>query len=152
MVAALKWEVGPPNSEGNILTTELNSLANNAISGVGTEFDNSAAADLHKYYWLKLSVTFGSSPSDTAPFVALGLSVALDDTNYSDAYVTGFTDQPGPHILIPVRKVTSAQHIWAGPFLLPPTKCKWQLDNQTGVAFPTSGSTVGLFTNNDESQ
>ena len=149
MVSAVKWEAGS-TSRGNVLSTELNSLANDTITAAGTEIDNST--NLDTLGWLEINVIFGSAPSDAAPHFAIGIIEAPDGTNYESDYVTGFTDQDGPQITVPVRKVTTAHRLIVGPFPLPPHKIKFQLDNQTGVAFPASGSTVELFTNNFESQ
>lgn len=143
---AIKWAT-TSTSRGNVLSTELNSLANNAISAVGTAVDNSS--NLDTYGWFEINVTFGSAPSDTNPTLDIGMVQAPDGTNYQDSAVTGFTDQEHLFLLsIPVQKTTSAQLLVIGPFDLPPHPIKFQLDNQTGVAFPASGSTVELFTNN----
>jgi hypothetical protein len=40
MANAIKWEAAP-TSRGNVLSTELNSLANDARTDAGTEVDNS---------------------------------------------------------------------------------------------------------------
>lgn len=149
MPNVINWEAAN-STPSTVLSTELNSLADNTITAVGTEVDNST--NLDKYGWLEINVTFGTAPSDTNPFLAIGMVSAPDGTNYESSFVTGFTDQKNPLLIVPVRKVTSAQRLIAGPFKLPPHKIKFQLDNQTGQAFPASGSTVELFNNNDELQ
>jgi hypothetical protein len=149
MPSAIKWE-GSQTSRGNVLSAELNNLSNDTITAVGTEVDNSTNHDT--LGWLEINVTFGSAPTDASPTLNLGISYAPDGTNYASPYVTGFIDQDGSQIIVPVRKVTSAQRLVVGPFSLDPAKLKFQLDNQTGVSFPASGSTVELFTNNLESQ
>lgn len=147
---AIKWET--TSTDRNGLTTELNSLANNAISSLGSEIDNST--NLDKYGWIRLSVTFGTSPSDTNPTVDIYIAEALDGTNYGSSPVTGGAQQDQMLLVrVPVRKVTSAQVIDVRvPGYIPPHKLKLAADNQTGQAFPSSGSTVDLYTNNDEIQ
>ncbi len=150
MPSAVKWEA-PLVSRGSVLTTQLNSLANDDISAVGPLLDNSVNLDM--YGWLEINVNFASAPTDSTPTLDVALSMAADGTNYDDAPVTGLVQQG--HLLsfsVEVRKISTAQRILYGPIPLPPGKLKFALDNQCGVAFPATGSTMTLYTNNVESQ
>ncbi len=149
-VSAIKWETA--SAESSLMTTVLNSLANNNISAAGTEYVN--AANLNTRGWLKLNVTFGSAPSDNNPTVDVWIAQDASNAEYDSAPVSGGTDQGHMLLLrIPVRKVTTAQIITVPiPGYLPPHDFKLYLDNQTGVAFPASGSTLKMYVNNFEGQ
>lgn len=148
MANAILWQ-GAPSSRGNVLATELNSLANGSRTNAGQEIDNSV--NLDKYGYLELDVTFGSAPSADG-FVAVYLVTALDGTNYASGSSTVAPGVDAWVINIPVNAVTSAQNKQVGPIVLPPTKLKFLLENKTGQAFPSSGSLLKLFTANDEIQ
>jgi len=150
MASKLIWEASFASC-GNVLSMELNSLANDTITAAGSAVDNTTNLDV--YGWLELNVTFGSSPTDSVPTVDVYMSISADGTNYASDPVTSGVDCGLQQIIsIPTRKVTSAQRKVVGPFLLPPGKFKFLLDNQTGVSFPASGSTVTLYTSNIEGQ
>lgn len=149
MPSAIKWET--TSAQTSIMTTALNSLANNTLSAVSTEVNNSTG--LNTYAWFEINVTFGVAPSDTAPTLDIYMTQAPDGTNYQSAPVTSGTDQA--HLFfasVPVRKVTTAQRLVFGPYPLPPHKCSFYVDNQTGQSMAASGNTVHIYTNNLESQ
>ena len=149
MVSAVKWQAAPTKTQ--IMTTQLDGLANNTISSASTEVDNSV--NLDTYAWLELNVTFGSAPSDANPTVDVYMAKAPDGTNYESAPLTGGAQQG--HMFIgsfPVQKVTSAQRIVVGPIPLPPTKFQLYLDNQTGQAMAANGNTLDIYTDNLEGQ
>lgn len=134
-------------SRGTVLGTELNSLANTSRSNAGTAIDN--GTNLDEWGWLELQVTFGTNPSATA-YLAIYMVMAPDGTNYADG---SSSVAPGTDTLvavIPVLASTSAQRKTVGPIRLPPTKFKLICENQTGQAFPASGSTVTLYTGNEK--
>lgn len=123
------------------LSTELNSLANGSAA-LGAEFDN--ATNLWPFLdVLELNVTFGSNPT-AGNTIDIYLVPAPDGTNYDDnqsissMYIGGF----------PLRATTSAQKVALLPglaqvkFVLPPLKVKLRAVNNSGVAFPASGSTI----------
>ena len=135
----------------NQLTTELNSLANGSAAIASTGYDNST--NLAIAAALELNVTFGSSP--TAGSLITGYFVpALDGTNYDDA-TTGASPLISPDLYkfyFWLRAVTSAQKVAAqgagpnGQILLPPNKFKVYVINNSGQAFPASGSTISMET------
>lgn len=150
MVSVVKWEAAPSITP-NILTTGLDSLANNTISSASTEVDNST--NLDTFFWLEFNVTFGVAPSDTNPRVDAYMAAAPDGTNYASAPLTGGAEQT--HMFVgnfPVRKVASAQRVVIGPFAAPPMKFKLYLDNQTGQAMAASGNTLDIIVDNLEAQ
>lgn len=136
-------------SRSTVLTTELNSLANASRTNVGSEINN--GSNLDRYGWLELSVDFVSAPS-AGGHCLLYMIPAYDATNYADG---SSSLAPGANLLtaiIPVAATTAAQRVVSTRFELPPCKIKFILENQSGQAFPASGSTVTLYTANEEVQ
>ena len=145
-MATIKWAVW--NSRGTVLTTELDALANSGRSAAGTEINNATNKD--RWGKLELAVTFGTAPS-AGGYVEIYAVTAPDGTNYEDG---SNTVDPGAHKLIdriPVRAVTTAQRLTGRQFPLEPAKTKFLLTNGSGQAFPATGSTVTLYTTNEES-
>lgn len=137
------------NSRGTVLTTELNSLGNGNRTNAGTEVANQT--NLDQYAKVELQVTFGSAPS-AGGVVNVYMVTAADGTNYEDG---SSSVDPQAHRLmvsIPVRAVTSAQRLTSRPFALEPAKTKFIIENKSGQSFPASGSTLTLYTANDEVQ
>lgn len=138
MAGLITWNAGSPVV---MLSTELNALANNTASTLGTAFDNSSG----KYFFgaFQLAVTFTSAPSvDTT--VDLYLVPAIDGTNYGDGGV-GVTPQNHIEASFVMRAVTSLQRIVIRDITLPPCPFKiFVFANATGP-FPATGSTVTLL-------
>jgi hypothetical protein len=137
MAGEFKWKA---DSITSLLTTELNSLANNTGSAVGTEYDNST--NLNMYADFELNVTFGgNATADTT--VDLYLIPAADGTNYDDGSATV---QPLNHYVgsFSLRAAT-AHKVVLRNIVIPPTKFKVIVyNNGSGQAFPASGSTVKM--------
>ncbi len=145
---AILWQAAPV-SRSNVLSTELNSLASGSRTAAGTEVDNSV--NLDTYGLLEINVTFGTAPS-AGGYLALYLITAPDGTNYSDGSATVDPGADTWVLNIPVRAVTTAQLKVTKVFPLPGAKLKFILENQSGQAFPATGSTVELFSLNYEVQ
>ena len=142
-MATEKWAAY--TSRGNVLSTELNSLASAGRSAAGTEVDNGANLDM--FGVLELSVTFGTAPV-AGGHVEIYMVTAPDGTNYEDG---SNSVDPGTHKLIdrlPVRAVTTAQRLTGRMIPLLPEKTKFLLINGSGQALPASGSTLTLYTTN----
>ena len=142
-MATEKWAAY--TSRGNVLSTELNALANAGRSAAGTEVNNATNKDV--YGKLELQVTFGTAPS-AGGYVEIYMVTAPDGTNYEDG---SDTVDPGTHKLIDriqVRAVTTAQRLSGRLIPLLPGKTKFLLYNGSGQAFPASGSTLALYTTN----
>lgn len=140
-----KWKA---NTIQTLLSTELNSLANN-YGALGVEFDNAAGL------WLKasflLTVTFGSNPT-AGNTCDLYLIPALDGTNYADNTTGASGYAPSTCYIggFPLQAKTTIHRLGLGLGLngaieLPPSKFKVLLINKSGVAFPASGSTVQML-------
>jgi len=133
-------------SISTVLSTELNSLANNAAA-LGTEYDNSS--NLYLWATFELNVTFGSAPT-AGNTVDLYIIPAPDGTNYDDNTTGASGAAPSTSYVggFPLRAVTSAQKVPLGVVRrvdLPPTKFKIFVVNGSGQAFPASGSTVKMI-------
>ena len=142
-MAAEKWQAN--TSRGNVLSTELNALANAGRSAAGTEIDNGTNLDV--FGRIVLQVTFGTAPV-SGGYVEIYMVTAPDGTNYEDGSNTVY---PGTHKLIdriPVRAVTTAQRLSGRLIPLLPEKTKFLIYNGSGQAFPASGSTLTLYTTN----
>lgn len=145
MANAIKWAAA--SSRGTVLTTELNSLASAALSGVGSVLDNATNKD--QYGRLELNVTFGSSPA-AGGYVDIYEVIAPDGTNYGSA--AAVAQLQAPVASIAVNASTSAQRVASALFAMSPFLTKYLLVNRTSVSFPASGTTVNLYTTNDEIQ
>lgn len=133
-------------SEGNILTTEMNALADNGITAVGTEFDNSGSADRHTYGYLELNLA-SLTPTGT-PYVIIYMVKALDGTNYEDSPAAGGANSNTEKLTIPVSTGVGTKLVMSKRFTLPDCKVKFLLENQLNVAMGASGNTLELFTTN----
>lgn len=147
MPNAVKWSA--VSSAVTALSTELDSLGDGSYSAAGSVVDN--ASEHNVYGDFELHVSFGSAPSGDG-FISLYLLTALDGTNYQDG---GGSVAP-PHTAwrgnFPLRAVTDAQRVHLHGIVLPPSKFKAVIRNSSGQAFPSSGSTVKLYTYNEEVQ
>lgn len=149
MVAKVLW--AGASSVTQIMTTDLNSLANNTISAASTVV--AGQTNLNTYMWLELNVTYGVSPSDANPSVDVYLAQAIDGTNYDTAPLTGGANQGHLYLgSFPIAKVTAAQRITIGPFAAPPHTSKFYLDNQTGQTMAATANTLDIGVNDLESQ
>lgn len=127
------------STEESLLTTGLNSLANNglAVSGAITITDSG-----HILADVTLVVTYGSAPTANT-----GCSIwflrETDGTNYEDGDAST-TPARAPDLVIPLRAVTTAQRI-IRKCVLPPGTFKALLKNDgTGQAMAASGNTLKL--------
>lgn len=133
----------------SVMTTELNSLANNARAISGAQGADGTDANLLGDF--ELAVTFGTAPTlDTT--VDLYLVRAADGTNYEDGDAS---IRPAANAFagsFQVRNVTSAQRIVVRDVPLPPGLWKAVIhNNATGQAFPSSGSTLKMRPHNLQS-
>ena len=135
------YQVGTITS---LMTTELNSLANNALvlSSVG---GTSGVFSLTNYTFgqVELVVTFGTAPTANTT-ISVWFLCDLDGTNYEDGS-SSITPVRNPDVVFPVRAVTTAQRIqkWAK---LPMTSFKvLALNNGTGQGLAASANTIKIL-------
>lgn len=129
-------------SKGDILSTELNSLANDAYTAVGTEVDN--ATDQNLFADFELDVTYGTAP-DANSVCSLYLIPAVDGTNYADG---GGSVAPPANTFVgnfQLRAVTTAQKIALTRIAIPNAKFKPVVLNGAGQAMAASGNTLACY-------
>jgi hypothetical protein len=143
MANKIKWA---RESVATLASTELNSLANNAMA-LGAEIDNST--DLHR--WGDFELLFGTGANATVDAVIrVWLLEAADGTNYEDG---GASVEPrkAPDLVFTVRAATS-QRITIKGVPLPPSKFKALVRNECGQSFSSSGNTLRMLPYNEEVQ
>lgn len=119
----------------NCMTTELNALANGSAI-IGAAIDNTTNLDLWADF--QLNVDFVSAPT-AGTAVDLYLIPSLDGTNYADSGAV-----LGPYYIgsFPMVATTAAQIAVVTRVPLIPGKFKPYVVNNSGQAFPATGSTV----------
>jgi hypothetical protein len=137
-----KWSLGG-GGLSTVLSTGLNSLANNAMSAASATYDNSANLDL----FIDIEIVLASLSPASNGYVAIYVLESADGTNFpaqSDADLRLTSTQL--LVVIPVGVTAStAQRIVARNIPIPPAKIQFKLDNQTGVALNASGNTVKVL-------
>lgn len=132
-----------PTDRGDLLTTELNALANNGQSAAGTALDNATNKD--RWAIAVLNVDFVSAPTALS-VCELFMVVAPDGTNYEDSTVV---PEPARVGTFQLAATTAAQKVVSNPFRLRGAfPHKPILVNRSGQAFPATGSTVEIHTFN----
>lgn len=128
-------------SQTTLLTTELNSLANNALN-ISAAFDNTigATGDGYTLCDVELVVTYGTNPTANTG-VSVWFLQTQDGTNYEDGS-TSITPARLPDVVFPVRATTSGQRI-IRRVILPWGVFKALLKNDgTGQTMAASGNTL----------
>lgn len=128
-------------SQTTLLSTGLNSLANNSLA-ISSAFDNTQgqAGDGYTLCDLELVVTYGTAPTANTA-VAVWLLGSQDGTNYEDGDAST-TPAKLPSVTFPLRAVTTAQRIIRRVWL-PFGKFKALLKNDgTGQSMSASGNTL----------
>lgn len=129
----------------SVMTTELNSLANNSRAISAAKGGDATAAALFGDW--ELAVTFGTAPTLDAQ-ISLFLVPSVDGTNYADGDAS---IRPAPNLYVGsfyVRNVTSAQRMAIRDVPMPPGLYKAVILNESGQAFPASGSTLKVRPHN----
>lgn len=118
----------------SILTTELNSLGNNANSSASAAINNTTNLDL--YHDLTLTVATQGSARSSGAVVTVFIVPALDGTNY-DA-VNEVTAEVAA--VFPLDAATTSRQITRRDVPVPPGLFKYFVRNSTGQAFASSGN------------
>lgn len=127
----------------SLLTTELNSLANNALAVATAAFNNVVGGGGGDGYTLgefELVVTFGTAPTANTG-VAVWLLGQPDGTNYEDGS-SSVTPARAPDLVLPVRAVTTAQRVTVRTIMAPGSWKALVKNDGTGQAFAASGNTL----------
>jgi hypothetical protein len=138
-------KLGAYRAATTVLSTELNSLANNNVSALSAAYDNSTNQDLYADF--ELIVTFGVAPTAGAS-CSLYVAYAPDGTNYEVMPGAGSTLPNAAKLVTTfvLETTATAQRITGSArFTLPPGSMKFQLVDAAGQAFPASGTIVKLW-------
>lgn len=131
---------------GNVLTTELNSLANAGYSAFGTAYDNTSGL----YIAFALDITLASLNPTTGAYLQAFMGQSLDGTTYEDA---PSATNPGTHMALPPVSLTTgsaAKRVMTKPFIAPWGKVKFALQNGSGAALAAASNTVKLYGGYDQ--
>lgn len=124
-----------------LLSTEMNSLANNANAVHASSVAVSNAGYLDGE--LELLVTFGTAPTANTPIYVWFLR-EIDGTNFEDGSAS-VTPTRVPDAIFTVRAVTTAQRITQTVYDIPPGNIRTLVRNSgTGQSFAASGNTLIL--------
>jgi hypothetical protein len=127
----------------SVLTTGLNSLANNTMSAASSTYANQTNLDLYA----DIEVVLASLSPAAGAYVSIYVLESVDGTNFpaqSDADLRLTSTQL--LCVIPIgTTAATAQRVTARNILLPPAAIQFKLDNQTGVALNASGNTVKIL-------
>lgn len=147
-VSATNWQA-LFTARGNVISTEINSLADSTRAIGTTALDNGVNND--QYGKLQLDVVFGVAPS-AGGYVNIYAVYAPDGTNYEDGSASVAPAATNLVAAIPVRAITTAQKLTTRLFLIEPAPVKFIVENKAGQAMAATGNTLKLFTTNDEAQ
>lgn len=124
------------------LTTELNSIANNANTAAGAAIDNSSA--LAMFADVELYVAAMATARATGATIELYITPALDGTNYSDVNETTAELIAS----FPLDAATTARRIVRRDIPIPPGLYKPFARNRTGQTIAGSANVVIYRTHN----
>jgi len=141
-MAVEKFKLG---AVATLLSTELDSLANNATAVATTPYNNVQGGDGGDGYALaevELVVTYGVAPAANTG-VAVWFLAQIDGTNYEDGSAS-ITPARIPDVVLGVRPVTTAQRI-IRRVALPQGIWKACVKNEgVGQAMAATGSTLKI--------
>lgn len=127
-----------------LLSTELNSLANNALSAASSAV--SGNRDIYADFELVLASLSPAAPN----YCNLYILEAVDGTNYPAATASVLRNQPAQLLCTFPLDLTAAtaQRVVVRNVLIPPGNFKVALDNQAGIGLASSGNTVKMSSYN----
>lgn len=133
-----RWNT--PSAIVTALTTELNSLATNAMSAASAAIANQTNLDMY----VDVEVVLGSLSPTAGAYVAVYIALAADGTNYPAPSAADMRLSSTQLLcVIPTGVAAStAQRVAARNVLLPPGTFKLYMDNQTGATLAASGNTL----------
>lgn len=141
-MAVEKYKLG---TIATLLSTELNSLANNTNAISTTAYNNvqgGGGGDGFVECEVELTVNFSVAPSANSGFSVWFLA-SPDGTNYEDGGAS-VTPSRLPNVVFPLRAVTGVQRITRRTFAPAGIFHTLQRNNATGQTIAASGNTLKL--------
>lgn len=138
--------LGYQAAASNVLTTELNSLADGNVCALSSAVDNSST--LLKYADFQLDLASLTISSATA-YVSLFIVPTVDGSNYPDFTSGAAANYHGQYYVAPLTfKVvtTTAVRANVSKVPLPPGLFKVSVRNGLGVSMASSGNTLAIRT------
>lgn len=144
-MSSFKGERGTGGTGGmeSLMTTELNSIANNANAIANTAWDNSLTAALWLDGDFRFNLATGITPAGSLS-IELFLLPAIDGTNYPDGSATIVPSISHFRRQFFFRAVTGAQVSDIEAVRLPFHKFKALIINRLGVTLPSSGNILSF--------
>lgn len=124
------------------LSTELDSLANGSSAALSAEEDNSVSGQRWPTAMVEIYIAAQGTARSAGAGVSLFVVPSTDGTNYGDS-TTAATLNNYMAGVFALDAATTARYI-TGRIVLPPTKYKITLRNDTGQVFAASGNTVKI--------
>jgi hypothetical protein len=134
-MATIKY--GTPGSPANVMTTELNAIANAAGAITATALSNDAAGELHPYATFELYLGTQTARSTGAAVLMYILPEISDNYGFGSASL-----QPlqAPDAVFSFDAATTARYVAVSMIPIPPTNFHVVLWNQTGQSFAATGN------------
>jgi hypothetical protein len=127
------------DSIATLLSTEMNSLANNTTAVASGNYTNT---NENPWGLFELVCTFGTAPTANT-VIGLWLTSAIDGTNFEDG--SGIEPARSPDVSFRVRAVTTAQRITVVGRLRPGVQLPVVRNLGTGQALAASGNTIKVL-------
>ena len=130
-------------TNATVVSTELNSLANNSLALSSSAFNNTAgggAGDGSPMGELELVVGFSVSPN-AYTVVSVWFIRTPDGSNYEDG-ASGTTPGKAPDVVFALRSATSQRIVQQ--CVLPPGNWKVLVKNESGQTLNSTGNTLKL--------
>ena len=138
-----KWFLGSPTT---LLSTELNSLANNGFTAASATYNNTVGGgggDGSVRCLIEGSFTFVAAPTPNSAVFVWFLK-ALDDTNFENTPTTSISLGRGPDVTLPVTGGQTSTRV-SRLVECPPGLFKTVATQQgTGQAMAASGNTIKI--------
>jgi hypothetical protein len=137
------WSLFGSNPTTVLSDTQLSALGIGAMSAAGPTYANQTNLDLYCDVEVFLAALTPVAPA----YVAIYILAAIDGTNFPGQSAADLRlTSTQLFCVIPIgTTAATAQRVAVRNLLLPPQPVQFRLDNQTGVALPTSaGCTVKI--------
>lgn len=130
-------------SAATVLTTELNSLANNALSSASSAQDNDTAGVRYLYAQAEIYIAAQGTNRSSGAYLAIYIIPEVDGTNYGATTDECAENYYAGAVLVDDGAL-AARFLIIDEVRLPPGDFKVALRNGTGQSLASSGNTVKL--------